>query len=285
MRRPHFCQAFRYLVNDRLRVYVHPCLPLESLDASASSPEELVCAPVNIPSSRHARVLRGTVRTRDGETLTAYLKEFSNRSRLQRLKSLFRGSYAWRAARADDRLRTAGFLAPELLAYGCRRLGPVKRARFTLTRGFDDHFNLDQVAASWPDLSRRTQRRILARLAREVGRLHRAGFSHGDLRPGNVMLRIGDGEEISVAFLDNERTRKYHRLASRLRIKNLVQLNMLLSPHIGARERLFFFLRYCRTAGIEKRRRLLARVRNKTLRRLRDLAVRGRIARNAIPRL
>ena len=59
---------------------------------------------------------------------------------------------------------------------------------------------------------------------REIGRFHAAGFSHGDLRWGNVLIKSPESEQPVFIYLDNDRTKKYRKLPDRLRLKNLVQL-------------------------------------------------------------
>jgi predicted unusual protein kinase regulating ubiquinone biosynthesis (AarF/ABC1/UbiB family) len=72
--------------------------------------------------------------------------------------------------------------------------------------------------------------------------MHAAGIFHGDLRLGNVLVQKNEGQW-RFFFIDNERTKKFYRLPSRLRLKNLVQINMF-RYDIGNTDRLRFFKAY-----------------------------------------
>lgn len=62
---------------------------------------------------------------------------------------------------------------------------------------------------------------------REIGRLHAAGFVHGDLRWGNVLVKNPDSERPEFTYLDNDRTRQYRKIPAAGRIKNLVQIHLV----------------------------------------------------------
>ena len=93
-----------------------------------------------------------------------------------------------------------------------------------------------------PRCTGRQRRQLLHVLGEAVGRMHRAGIVHGDLRPGNILARKSDGRW-EVFFIDNERTKKWPFLPNRLRLKNLVQINMLPSD-VSKTDRLRFFHAY-----------------------------------------
>ena len=64
----------------------------------------------------------------------------------------------------------------------------------------------------------------------------------------------------------------------KLRKKNLVQLNMLRSPNLTRRDRLFFFLCYGQHFPDIDQRKLLSRITNTTRQRLDRLVRRGRLS-------
>ena len=90
--------------------------------------------------------------------------------------------------------------------------------------------------------SLREKRDLLRQFGLTVGRMHRAGVVHGDLRPGNVLVRR-NGNRWEFFLIDNERTRRHRYLRGRLRRKNLVQINML-PRGISNTDRMRFFLPY-----------------------------------------
>ncbi|MDH4241674.1 MAG: hypothetical protein OEW48_19110, partial [Phycisphaerae bacterium] len=84
-----------------------------------------------------------------------------------------------------------------------------------------------------------------------------------------VVRREKDGWHFFL--IDNERTRKFRRLPARLRLKNLVQANMLISDCITKTDRMRFFKSYLRqNIDIHGRHKKLAnKVDTKTRERLR----------------
>jgi tRNA A-37 threonylcarbamoyl transferase component Bud32 len=69
--------------------------------------------------------------------------------------------------------------------------------------------------------------RFRERFGQEIGRLHAAGFVHGDLRWENVLVKNPDGGRLEFIYLDNDRTRKHPRLPAWGRVKNLVQIHFV----------------------------------------------------------
>jgi hypothetical protein len=93
------------------------------------------------------------------------------------------------------------------------------------------------------EMGRKERRDFVCSLGETIGRMHRAGISHGDLRPGNVFAGESNaGWEFY--FLDNERTVGYRQLPMKLRIKNLVQINMISGDWLSNTDRMRFFKAY-----------------------------------------
>lgn len=269
--------GFRSIPNSRWRLAVAPSL-LSATDALAvlAAPQQLLSTGKAVASSQFSRVSQGLLALDNHPPTAVYLKEFLGRGTVEALKNLFRPHRALRALNAERQLDSAGFKVAATLIVGWQQRLGVKYRFFSVTRDLGELIDLYQCAARLQGATLKHKRRWLAAIADAVAQLHQAGFSHGDLRPGNLL--IGEqGGQISCAWLDNERTRRYTILPMRLRIKNLVQLNMLLSSAIGRRERLYFLLRYCRHFAALDCRLLGRQVEDKTRQRLHRLVARGRL--------
>src|SRR5207253_7588963 len=139
-------------------------------------------------------------------------------------------------------LRGAGFGAPVAVAAG-RRAGEGLLA--TRDTGGDD-----LIATVIRLRDRRAKRTLLRALGAEVGRLHAAGFVHGDLVPPNV--RVVDGRFV---FLDNDRTRRGALLVRMAGRRNLVQLGRFVVPGLTLTDRARVLAAYARGRGLSRERR------------------------------
>ena len=168
-----------------------------------------------------------------------YYKEFLPRSPLERVKALLRGSRAARTRRNNARLLRHGFDAPVDVAWGSLPGG----REYLIMRAVPG-----QPITAWlrgeRGAGRRepvTTRRLLLRsLGAFIGRLHAAGFIHGDLRPGNVFAAVEDGS-FHFALIDNERTVRRLPPPGRALLRNLMQLNMLAPAELSPTDRMRFF--------------------------------------------
>jgi hypothetical protein len=150
----------------------------------------------------------------------------------------------WRARRAfrmGEALRRAGFAAPETLAAAWRA-----GEGLLVTRDVGGEDLLAAVAA------RRgaAKRTLLRALGATVGRLHAAGFVHGDLVPSNLRV-AGD----RLVFLDNDRTRRSRFLVAVVGRRNLVQLGRFVVPGVTLADRARVLDAYARTRGLSRRAR------------------------------
>jgi tRNA A-37 threonylcarbamoyl transferase component Bud32 len=198
-----------------------------------------------VQSSNHARVFKGSI-SFDGTDHAFYLKRYLCRSALDFVKHLFRPSRARRAFNASVMLRQNGIDAPDVLALFERHIGPFCTDNSLLTEEVEGGRSMVEVLN---DLRRDRsagalgrKRSLIKAFARGVGRMHAKGIFHGDLRLGNV-LAVQEEHDWRFFFIDNERTKKFHRLPSRLRLKNLVQINLFIHG-ITDTDRLRFFRAY-----------------------------------------
>ncbi len=185
-----------------------------------------------VSSSRFARVAFHA-----GEQL--YYKEFLPRGFLEEVKALAKGSRGRRARLHSEALIAAGFPAPENVAWGSL---PGRR-EYLFTRAVPGqgvtHWLRDQlVLRSGEQLAQRRQ--LLRQLGHFIGRMHAAGFIHGDLRTSNVLAHQQDGD-FQFILIDNERTVRVQPPSGKAMLRNLMQLNMLTHSDLSPRDRMRFF--------------------------------------------
>jgi tRNA A-37 threonylcarbamoyl transferase component Bud32 len=199
-----------------------------------------------VPSSDVSRVYKFTVRFHDIERCV-YFKQYLCRSAFDFIKHLVRPSRARRAFKATLILEQNGFEAPAVVAMGERKFSFLERENFLLTLEAEDTKQIKQLIPESLENFTKEQlhdmRELIRTFGHTVGKLHAAGIFHGDLRLGNVLVRR-EKSDWHIFFIDNERTRKFRRLPARLRLKNLVQANILISDCITKTDRMRFFKAY-----------------------------------------
>jgi tRNA A-37 threonylcarbamoyl transferase component Bud32 len=114
------------------------------------------------------------------------------------------------------------------------------------------------------------KRRVIKKFGKTIGELHKSGICHGDLRVNNILVQEST-DDVIFYFVDNERNGFFTKIPSKLVRKNLVQINMLQSPHISRQDRLRFFRAYCEAYGgfnSAEQLALIREVQQKTVERL-----------------
>jgi len=198
-----------------------------------------------IPSAASSRVFRFSLAA-DGGNRRVYFKEYVDRSVWDSLKHTIRASRARRAFRASLMLAAQGFDAPQILALGetHKFFGPKRcfLATFEVAEAQPVFVTLSKDSSRLSTESLRRKRDLIRMLGHTVGQMHRCSIVHGDLRLGNVLARY-ENERWEFFFLDNERTRRWPWLPARLRLKNLVQANMI-AQGVTTTDRFRFFRAY-----------------------------------------
>jgi hypothetical protein len=154
---------------------------------------------------------------------------------------------ARRAATMAAALTAAGFGAPRTLVLGWR-----EGAGLLVMRDVGGEPLLDalaRLAAAGP-AARAAKRTLLRALGAEIGRLHAAGFVHGDLVPPNVHARDG-----RFVLLDNDRTRRGRVLVRLGGRRNLVQLGRFVAPGVTLTDRCRVLAAYAAARGLDRRAR------------------------------
>lgn len=221
-----------------------------------------------VKSSHNARVWNIY---REGTSI--FIKFFSYRGVKDKL--FFRKSRARRAMEGDKILLQKGFLVPTLIAQGDLIKGLKVLESFLITQRIEGSFNIYAYLKTFFNLplfgeSLRKKHNFIKAGGQLIGRMHKNGIFHGDLRPGNILIKVSD-DEYFFYFIDNERTKYFPKgIPSRLREKNLIQINMILMPHITLSDRMRFFKAYLiENPELESiAKRLIRRISLKTKKRL-----------------
>lgn len=218
----------------------------------------------------------------NGAERAIYFKRYLFRSNWDFIKHLVRSSRAKRAFKASLILEKNGFETPVIIAVGEHRASFLDRGNFLVTLEVEGAKQIYQfIPNRTDDLTKeqlRAKRRLLRAFGQTVGRMHAAGIFHGDLRLGNILAKE-ENHGWHFFLIDNERTRKFRRLPARLRLKNLVQVNMLNSDGVTKTDRMRFFKSYLQiNADIQDRYKKLAKkVNAKTRERLRTKIPKDRL--------
>jgi len=199
----------------------------------------------------------------------AYFKEFLKKSPIEGIKNIFRGSRNRRARLNREILIRKGFHSPTIYCWG------RKRGRtFFFTEGVDALGLGIFIRNNWKlPLSgekRYFKRIIIEKLGQEIGRLHKAGIYHADLRLNNILIQHNK-KKIKFYLIDNESIYCFKQIPRQLIEKNLVQVNMIFPLYITRQDRLRFFNSYNEVYNrfsIAEQRVLIKRVQSRTIKRL-----------------
>jgi len=91
---------------------------------------------------------------------------------------------------------------------------------------------------------------FVSRLAREVGRVHNQGFSHGSLSVANVLVRKSLQGNMSFYFLDLDYAKAQRRVSPYQKVKDLATLSKRIPSFITKTDKLRFFRVYCKETGL-----------------------------------
>ncbi len=164
-------------------------------------------------------------------------------------KLVLRTSRAKRALTGNMILMQHGFLVPAIVAQGDVIQGLNVVENFFVTQWLEGCPDIEthmknQFRPLIVGEALRMKRNLIRYLGATIGKMHRTGIFHGDLRPGNILVK-GTGAKPDLYFIDNERTKYFRRaIPDYFRRKNLVQLNMIGLSSITAGDRLRFMMSY-----------------------------------------
>ena len=239
---------------------------------------KLIKDTTKVQASDYANVLKGKL-TFNNLTKDVYFKEYKYRNTLDILKHLFRKSRAQRAFQAEQMLTANGFNTANTLAIGQKKAFTLNTEICILTDAINGK-SVYEIIESLTDFNARKQ--FTVALGTEIGKLHAKGICHGDLRVGNILCELKNNKWI-FHLIDNERTKKFNKLPYQLRLKNIVQVNMLLKDSASLRDRSRFYNAYLNENPQVQKKQFLADVLNRTITRMNKLLAQNRIKPSNIP--
>ncbi len=227
-----------------------------------------------LASSKFAIVSKFSVLFR-AKVYNLVLKQYLNRGLLDILKGLICFTRAQKAFDAGQMLKQNGFLVPPAVACG---------RKFFITLEVQNSTPLSQLLS---ELSGSEKQSLIEQFGQTIGLMHNKGIFHGDLRLGNVLVKSAhchferseaqsrnlfnkkdSKDKYDFIFLDNERTKKFDNLSLRLRIKNLVQINMF-RQNITDEDRTCFLTSYLAQQQIPiNKDKLAKKIESRTAKRL-----------------
>ncbi len=113
-----------------------------------------------------------------------FVKRYTNRGPVHTVKNIFRASRALRVWRNSLMADSIGLSVPATLAFMEERRMGVLKSCYIVQEFIEDGLNLYFFINAHRDREVET----IGRVAREVGRMHRRGWFHGDLKWPNMVL-------------------------------------------------------------------------------------------------
>ena len=173
----------------------------------------------------------------------SYFKEFIPKSTLEVFKSKFRGTRCQIWAQQAEVARDLGFDVPEVLDTGVLN----NKNHYLITSAGPTDSTQDYLKKTGQHDEANRQRWI-KNFGAFVGRMHKAGIVHGDMRPGNILME--PTTEGRFVMIDIERNSLHKLVPMGLVKKNLVQLAKKLTfKEFTAKDRVNFFRSYNEAYG------------------------------------
>ena len=147
---------------------------------------------------------------------TYFYKEYLFQNFWKHRKIIVRGMHLQRIA---NQLLDAGLKTPRIVCFA-----NYGRRVFVVSEAVEDCCTVSELFLGKAPVPLEKADRFRDLFGQEVGRLHAAGFVHGDLRWGNVLVQHANMARPVFWFIDNDRTKKYRKIPARLRLMNLAQI-------------------------------------------------------------
>lgn len=185
-----------------------------------------------------------------GQRRSLYIKRYNVFSVRYRLVSSFIRSGARRALHGAAILRAAAVpMAKPVAAIENRRRGALNKSYFISeevagSKTADDYWKKELRGLKGRE-GILLRRRFLSDLAALFCSLHVQQIYHDDLKDANILVGAEQANQpFRFYLLDLEGVKRYARMSSKRKIKNLVQINRTLGRFLRGPDKLFFLKRY-----------------------------------------
>jgi tRNA A-37 threonylcarbamoyl transferase component Bud32 len=172
-----------------------------------------------------------------------YIKSFSNRNFVERIKRFLMGSSAEREYHVLNKLKELDIGAPQPVAFLESREQSI-----LITHAIRNAYNLKSILAS-RGFDFHEKNKLLRNLASFVRRLHDAGYLHADLHAGNILVTL---PEFEYSIIDSHNAR-FLRASQKHRLEQLAYLIFSLYTFFNKTD----LVRFVRFYGIDDYRPIL----------------------------
>ncbi|WOG28446.1 lipopolysaccharide kinase InaA family protein [Endozoicomonas sp. 8E] len=167
-----------------------------------------------------------------------YFKEFIPKSFLEKLKMKFRGTRCEVWVKQAHIAMNAGFEVPEIVATGV-----LKNHHHYLITASGPSGAVPEYILKKPKCDEQKRQEFIKAFGSYIGKMHRAGIVHGDLRAGNILME--PSLPPLFVMIDIERNSQHNVIPISLVKKNLIQLIKRISfDQFSAKDRLLFYKHY-----------------------------------------
>jgi len=213
-----------------------------------------------IKDQRKIRIGRVSVEI-NGRPQVLFIKRYNQYSLRQRFVSPFVQSGALRSLRGAAILRAANIETPTPVAVVENRDCLAITKSFFITEELAggktvDGYWLEDLAKITGQGAISRRRKFLVQLGLLFGNLHGKGIYHNDLKDANI-LAVAERQSASVklVLLDLEGVKRYGKLSSDRKLKNLVQINRTFGRHLRRSDKFLFFMAYMNGTLLDKETR------------------------------
>ena len=195
----------------------------------------------------------------NGRPQVLFIKRYNRYSLHQRFVSPFIQSGALRSLRGAEILRAADIPSATPVAAVENREHLAVSKSFFITEELSggktvDTYWLEELAKITDRDAIKQRRKFLGQLGDLFGTLHGKGIYHNDLKDANI-LAVAERQSDSFKFflLDLEGVKRYGKLSSDRKLKNLVQINRTFGRYLRRPEKLLFLLAYMNGTFLDKK--------------------------------